>query len=182
MSRVLIEGIIHTRSINSLSGHWDAAYFRNSQLEKRYKEELVSCAHSYQGRTRPQVPLGVHSQSPLPHPIPAGPWSLPVKPPQRGLLLCSPTPGRAFLLIILPQPLFPLPTQDTEDQVGSLGRGGGQLWPHRGRTQVSGLPWRHHRPCPKGLWVLGRPPTPCLPEAAPPCPCLYSFTCPPNIY
>lgn len=49
-------------------------------------------------------------------------------------------------------------TQDTQDRMESLGPGGGQLWPLLGRTQVSGLSWRHQRPCPRGRWVPGRGP------------------------
>lgn len=113
-------------------------------------------------RTRPRGPSPAH----------LGPWSLPVEPPQRGLLPSPRAPGCAFLLIILSQPRFLSPhggdTQDTQDQMESLDLGGGQLWPLLGRTQVSGLSWQHQRPCPRGRWVPGRGPCPASKGQPPP--------------
>lgn len=103
---------------------------------------------------------------------------LPVEPCQQGLLLSPLAPGRDLRFIILSLgPSLPLPWAplrgDTQEHVESLSPGGRQLWPLWGRgAQVSGLPWQHHRPCPRGRWVPGRGPCPASrgpPHPAPAC-------------
>lgn len=140
--------------------------------------------HSYQERTRPQVPWKVpeNTASPLPWAL-----SLPVESGPRGLLPSPPAPGCAFLLIIPSRPLFLSPLDshggDTQDRVESLGPRRLQLWP----------PWDGR--VPSGQWVamatpLALPQSPlgsrkgplsCLQGASASCPCFYSFPRSPNI-